>query len=148
MHKNRFSISPHLFFECTKGFNSRGSMIDKRKHVRFEPKSILANITLYPASLHEEILLQGVVVDMSYSGIKIKLFSAIPADIGESKMEIHLTLPKSTLPIAIKGMIRHVNPHSEMGFKFAEDSAKQEIDDLLFECVKMTKPAAQRPATH
>ncbi|MGK0268722.1 MAG: hypothetical protein ACI8Y3_001339 [Paraglaciecola sp.] len=111
-------------------------MIDKRKHIRFEFKGILANITLYPASSQETILLQGVVVDMSYSGIKIKLFSAIPANIGESKMEIHLTLPKSSLPIAIKGMIRYVNPQSEMGFKFAGDHAKQEIDDLLFECVK------------
>jgi hypothetical protein len=111
-------------------------MIDKRKHIRFEFKGIHANITLYPASSQETILLQGVVVDMSYSGIKIKLFSAIPANIGESKMEIHLTLPKSSLPIAIKGMIRYVNPQSEMGFKFAGGHAKQEIDDLLFECVK------------
>jgi len=123
-------------------------MIDKRKHVRFELKGILANITLYPASSQETILLQGVVVDMSYSGIKIKLFSAIPADIGESKMEIHLTLPNSALPIAIKGVIRHVNAQSEMGFNFAEEHPKQEIDDLLFECVKTTTTSPQGAAIH
>ncbi len=123
-------------------------MIEKRKHVRFDPKGVLANITIYPASPHEKISLQGVVVDMSCSGIKIKLFSAIPTDIGESKMEIDLTLPKSAFPIAIKGVIRHVNPQSEMGFKFAEDQAKQGIDDLLFECVKMTTAASQTAAKH
>jgi hypothetical protein len=123
-------------------------MIEKRKHERFEHKGVLANIIIYQASPLEKISLQGVVVDMSYSGIKIKLFSAIPTDIGESKMEIHLTLPKSALPIAIKGVIRHVNPRSEMGFKFAEDQAKQEIDDLFFECVKMTTTASRALARH
>jgi hypothetical protein len=123
-------------------------MIEKRKHVRFDPKGVLANINIYPASPHEKISLQGIVLDMSCSGIKIKLFSAIPTDIGESKMEIDLTLPKSAFPIAIKGVIRHVNPQSEMGFMFAEDQAKQEIDDLLFECVKMTTAASQAATKH
>ncbi|MFT5925212.1 MAG: hypothetical protein ACI9LE_002218 [Paraglaciecola sp.] len=123
-------------------------MIEKREHVRFKPKGVLANIAIYPASPHEKISLQGVVIDMSYSGIKIKLSSAIPANIGESKMEIYLTLPKSAFPIAIKGVIRHVNPQSEIGFKFAENHAKQEIDDLLFECVKMTTAVSRGAAKH
>ncbi|MFT6898782.1 MAG: hypothetical protein ACJA13_003209 [Paraglaciecola sp.] len=123
-------------------------MIEKRKHVRFEPTGLLAIITIYPPFPHEKILLQGVVLDMSGSGIRIKLFSAMPTDIPESKMEINLTLPKSAFPIAIKGVIRHVNPQSEIGFKFADDNEKQEVDDLLFECIKMTTPSEERVSKH
>ena len=119
-------------------------MTEKRKHVRFKPKGVLANITISPPSPHKMILLQGVVVDISYSGIKIKLSSAIPVNIPPSKMKINLILPKSALPIAIKGLIRYMNPQFEMGFKFTENLVKPEIDDLLFECIKMTKPALSR----
>jgi hypothetical protein len=72
----------------------------------------------------------------------------MPTDSPESKMEIHLTVPESAFPIAIKGVIRYVNPQSEMGFKFAEDHPKQEFDDLLFECIKMTTPAPEGVTQH
>jgi hypothetical protein len=117
--------------------------MENRKHVRFEPKGLLAIITISPPYPHEKILLQGLVVDMSCSGIRIKLFTAMPADIPESKVEIHLNVPESAFPIAIKGVIRHVNLDSEWGLKFAENHPKQEVDDLLFECIKMTNPVLE-----
>jgi len=123
-------------------------MSEKRKHVRFEPKGVLANIIISPPSPHNIILLQGVVVDISYSGIKIKLSCAIPVNIPPSKIKINLILHKLAFPIVIKGLIRYVNPWFEMGFKFAEDNAKHEIDDLLFECIKMIKPVLPRATKH
>ena len=113
--------------------------IENRKHERFKPQGLDAIITIYPPAPKEEIYLQGTVVDMSYSGIRVKLCSAMPTDIPESKILINFTMPKSGLPIKIKGIIRHIDAESECGVKYAQQYPKDEVDELMLECIKTTE---------
>jgi hypothetical protein len=77
---------------------------------------------------------------MSYSGIKIKLLSAMPSDLPESKIIIAVTMPKSGISITIKGSIRHFNEEAEYGMLYSEDQHEHAGDDFMFECIKTSEP--------
>ncbi|MDO7083291.1 PilZ domain-containing protein [Pseudocolwellia sp. AS88] len=109
---------------------------DKRKHERIKPQSLTANITIFAPSNDSEIHLEGLVLDMSTAGIKIKLFSAMPENIPKSKIRINLLMPKSGLPLTIKGVIKRLDNNSECGIQYYKDNPNKEIDNLLFECIK------------
>jgi hypothetical protein len=112
---------------------------DNRRHVRFNPKGLKATITIYQPLVDEDIHLQGSIIDLSYSGIRIKLLSAIPADLPESKIKIAVTMPKSGISITIKGSIRHFNEEAEYGVHYSEDHNEHTVDDFMFECIKTTE---------
>ncbi len=109
---------------------------EKRRHPRFSPIGLTATIDLSPVSSDEEIHLQGTVIDLSYSGIKIKLFSEMPEELPKSKIKIYLTIPDTGIQVTINGMVKHVNNKSEYGLKYSEQNAEQEVDALMFECIK------------
>ncbi len=111
---------------------------DKRKHPRFCPENLLANITLAPKAPEKKISINGTVVDMSYTGIKIKLNSPLSTDLKEAEITINLTLPESDIPVSIKGIIKHLNTESEYGLQYSENCSDNEIDNLMFECIKKT----------
>lgn len=113
-------------------------LIDKRKHARIKPQNLTATITIFTPDSKGEIHLEGDVLDMSASGIKIKLFSAMPDDIPESKISINVTMPKSGLPVVIKGIIKRLDNQSECGIQYFKDHPKEIVDNLLFECIKTT----------
>ena len=113
---------------------------NNRRHVRFNPKGLMATITIYQPLIDEDIHLQGNVIDMSYSGIRIKLLSAMPADISQSKIKIAVTMPKSGIAITIKGSIRHFNEEAEYGMHYSEDHNEHAVDDFMFECIKTAEP--------
>lgn len=112
--------------------------IDLRNHPRFKPEALDADITITPPEPDEIIHLQGNVIDMSYSGIKIKLFSAIPNDIPESQIKIKLMLPELNVPATINGVIKHLNSDAECGIGYDDNLSENEIDDLMFECIKLS----------
>lgn len=109
---------------------------DKRKHHRFCPENILAKITMTLESPVKKISYEGSVVDMSYTGIKIKLNSPINIDIKEAKINIELTMPESRIPISIRGIIKHLDKKLEYGLQYIEKNLGQDIDNLMFECIK------------
>jgi hypothetical protein len=111
-------------------------VIDNRRHTRVKPQSLTAIITIFPPTPEDEIHLEGTVLDMSTSGIRIKLFSAMPTDIPKSKIKINFTMPKSGLPITIKGIIKHLDTKSECGINYVNDHPSELMDNLLFECIK------------
>ena len=113
-------------------------LIDKRKHARIKPKNLTATITIFTPDPKEEIHLEGDVLDMSASGIKIKLFSPMPDDIPESKISINVKMPKSGLPVVIKGVIKRLDNQSECGIQYFKDHPEEVVDNLLFECIKTT----------
>jgi len=110
---------------------------DKRKHRRFYPDNFLASITLIlESSPKKKIKIEGTVVDMSYTGIKIKLDSPIDEDIQEAEIHINLMMPESGVPITIKGTIKHLQNKSEYGLQYSEKDLGLDIDHLMFECIK------------
>ncbi|MCF6252904.1 MAG: PilZ domain-containing protein [Methylococcaceae bacterium] len=110
---------------------------DKRRHPRFSPKGLTANITIFPPPPDQKIILKGTIVDMSYTGIKIKLNTAIKNKLPESEITITLTMPESGVPITIRGIIKHINTDSECGLQYSEKYSEHEVDDLMFECIKI-----------
>ncbi len=109
---------------------------DKRTHKRFNPEGLAAHIIIDPPPPDEEIIIDGQIVDMSYSGIKIKLKEPLAPGVEEAELRISIVLPQSGVPISIHGMIKHVQDQHECGLQYAEKHSEQELDDLLFECVK------------
>ncbi|WP_019029885.1 PilZ domain-containing protein [Colwellia piezophila] len=111
--------------------------VDKREYPRFTSSDLNAVITISPPPPDELISLEGIVLDMSHKGIKIKLHSAMPHDIPTSKILINIVMPKSGLQVKIHGIIRHMNDKYEYGINYHKDHDKDELENLLFECVKV-----------
>lgn len=109
---------------------------EKRSRKRFKPQGLIAHIVIDPPAPGEEIVIDGEVVDMSYSGIKIKLQHALHASIEEGELRISIRLPQSGVPLSIHGMIRHINENREYGVQYAEQHHEETMDDLMFECIK------------
>ncbi len=110
---------------------------EKREHPRFASSDLSAVITISPPPPDELISLEGTVLDMSQKGIRIKLNAAMPCDIPTSKILINIVMPKSGLPIKIHGFIRHMSNESECGINYHNDHSDDELENLLFECVKL-----------
>ncbi|WP_340678647.1 PilZ domain-containing protein [Paraglaciecola sp.] len=112
-------------------------MMEKRQFPRFKTQGLHAVITFYHPNSSERVSVQGEVLDMSLAGIKIKLASAVPAGISDSKIKIALTSAHSKVPMQINGVIRHRHTAWECGVQFAQGTLIQEVDDLLFECTRV-----------
>lgn len=115
---------------------------EKRTRKRFDPTGLAAHIVIDPPPPGEEIVIDGHVVNMSYSGIKIKLKEPLSHDLEEAELRISLVLPESKVPVSIHGMIKHVKDKHECGLQYAEHHAEEDMDDLMFECVKLAPHSA------
>lgn len=109
---------------------------NRRKHSRFEPGNLSAIINLTQASSHEDIIIEGKVINLSYTGIKIKLKKAVPNNILLNKIKINLILPQSGIPISIHGAIKHFTGNTVCGMQFSENHPEHEVDGLMLECIK------------
>ena len=114
---------------------------DKRKYPRFSLKGVHANIMISNPADDSSICLEGSMVDMSYSGIRIKLNAAMPqhlpaGNVKSSNVKIILTLPSSGMCCTIKGAIRHINTESEVGLHYSDYHKENEVDAFMFECIK------------
>ncbi len=111
---------------------------ENRKYPRFRPNNLNASISIEPPPPGEKLTFEGTVINMSHSGIKIKLNSPVNIDIQKSALLINLTLPESGVPVTIRGMIKHLNNDSEYGFEYSEKLPKSDADKLMFECIKLS----------
>ncbi len=117
---------------------------ENRRHPRFCPNDLEANITIVPPAPAEEICFEGTIVDMSYTGIKIKLRNPMNTAISEGEIKIEFTVPESGLPVSIHGMIKHLKENSELGLQYSEHHPENIVDDLMFECIKISDENIQR----
>ena len=111
--------------------------IDQREYPRYTSSDLHAVITISPPPPDALISLEGIVLDMSHKGIKIKLKSAMPNGIPTSKILINIVMPQSGLPVKIHGFIRHISDKSECGIHYHQDHSENELNNLLFECIKV-----------
>ena len=109
---------------------------DRRKHPRFNPTGLRADIIIDKPD-KQQILSAGEVIDISYSGIKIKLGSALTAGI-QDFITIKLKLPESGIPVTITGTVVHYHSGCELGMHYAGNHAEELMDEFMFECVKTT----------
>lgn len=111
--------------------------INKRAYQRYSTSDLNAVITITPPPPDALISLGGTVLDMSQKGVKIKLHTPMPDGIPKSKILIHIIMPQSGIPVKIRGFIRHMNDTSECGINYDENHCDDELNNLLFECIKV-----------
>ncbi len=117
-------------------------MTDNRAHPRFNPNGLPVSISFDPPPPDEKFRVDGMVLNMSYTGIKIKLNSPLNIDIPECTLLINLSLPGSGVPVTIKGVIKHLSNDSMFGIEYTEKNLENEVDDLMFECIKLSDDTA------
>jgi hypothetical protein len=111
-------------------------MVEKRQHSRILVQDLHAEICVTEPGACQQSILQGSVIDMSNSGIKIKLLSPMPHTSSMSKISIVLTNSNLSNPMTIKGMVRHISVNNECGVAFSNQTENADIDEFLFECVR------------
>ncbi|GAB4255130.1 MAG: hypothetical protein Kow0065_02920 [Methylomicrobium sp.] len=108
---------------------------ERRNHPRLSIRGLKAYINIDRLS-QDSIEIEGQVVDISYTGIKISLTSPLPEK-SEGIVKIVILLPESNIPLTIHGKIRHFCPRSGYGIHFNESTAEEDLDEFMFECVKL-----------
>ncbi|CAG7857490.1 hypothetical protein MCAMS1_02330 [biofilm metagenome] len=109
--------------------------IERRLHPRVYPQGLRAKIFLETAS--DPINLEGDVLDISLTGIKIKLDK--PSEDLDGKIKIALSLPDTGIPLTITGILKHQANASELGLHYVDNPDVDSLDRLLFECTKLAK---------
>lgn len=110
---------------------------DRRQHPRFNPHGLKANIFLNTPS--ESTNLEGEVVDISHTGVKIKLKTVMPV-CDDLKIRIEFLLPDSGIPFSISGILKHyqLDP-TELGLHYVDCPVVEALDSFMFECIKLSK---------
>ncbi|MDP5031914.1 MAG: PilZ domain-containing protein [Paraglaciecola sp.] len=111
-------------------------MLEKRQHSRVLVEDLQADICFTDPDSDHVTVLTGGVVDMSYSGIKIKLGAALPNIPSLSKISIVLTSASLSTPMTIKGMVRHTSEQNECGIAFSSENGASDVGEYLFECIR------------
>lgn len=105
---------------------------DQRNHLRIKPKGLQADLVFNAAN--QEIILEADIVDISYSGIRVKLREPISPDL-TGNIRINMILPESNAPFSVHGILKHQSD-IEAGLHYF-DHVHGSIDDLMFECIEL-----------
>ncbi len=108
---------------------------EKRTHRRLKPKGLQAGVMF--SSANQEIALDADILDISYTGIRVKLKHPIASDL-EGHIKITMTLPESGTSFSVHGILKHQQPDTEYGVHYL-DHIEGSIDDVMFECVELDK---------
>jgi PilZ domain len=109
---------------------------DRRHYPRFNPRGLRANIVL--ESSQDTINLEGEVVDISHTGVKIRLNSPMP-HCNDRRIRINFLLPESGIPFSISGILKHQLNSTELGFQYVDNPVVEELDNFMLECIKLVK---------
>lgn len=106
---------------------------EKRNHKRIKPKGLQADVVFNTND--QEVTLEADIIDISYSGIRVKLKKPITADM-VGNIRINMILPESKAPFCVHGILKHQTSEDECGLYYT-DHVHGSIDDLMFECVEL-----------
>ncbi len=107
---------------------------ERRNHHRVKPKNVQAGIHSTDPS-KPEISIDGEILDISLTGIRLKLSSPLGKNIDDS-LKITITSPESGTPFTVHGTLKHLHSDTEYGVHYTHP-IEGSIDDILFECVKL-----------
>ncbi|PKM37131.1 MAG: PilZ domain-containing protein [Gammaproteobacteria bacterium HGW-Gammaproteobacteria-10] len=109
---------------------------ERRTHHRIKPKGLSAGVMLNDG-VDLEFPLSADIIDISRSGIRIKLTKPLAPDVSE-KIKITMHLPESGEPFTVHGMLKHQFSDNECGLQYM-DHCEKSVDNLLFECIKLNE---------
>ncbi|MDD1620528.1 MAG: PilZ domain-containing protein [Methylococcaceae bacterium] len=106
---------------------------EKRNHHRLKPKGLRAGVRFNAAN--QEIALDADILDISYTGIRVKLKEPLASNI-IGHIKITMTLPESGTSFSVHGILKHLHNESECGLHYV-DHIEGSIDDVMFECIEL-----------
>lgn len=107
---------------------------ERRNHHRVKAQNIKADVlSIHPSE--PELSLSGEIIDISRTGIRIKLNEPIDKNVND-KLKITMTLPESGAPVVVHGTLKHLHSDKEYGVHYTHH-IDGSVDDMLFECVKL-----------
>lgn len=109
---------------------------ERRLHPRLSINGLKAHISIDRLK-NAPLEIDGNVIDISYTGLKIRLDSPLPEE-SEGIVQIVILLPESKIPLTIHGEIKHISPRFECGLYHGDHSTEEALDELMFECVKLS----------
>ncbi len=107
---------------------------ERRSYRRVKSKKIQADVSS-TAQANQEMNLNGEILDISRTGLRIKLNQPLNSKIHD-KINITLVLPHSGTPFSVHGILINKHTETEYGIHYASHT-HESIDDMLFECVKL-----------
>jgi hypothetical protein len=110
---------------------------DRRDQPRLKPKGLKAGISIDRPSSQTQVF-EGDIIDISYSGIRIRLKEPLKAKFNDI-ISISLTLPESGTPFTINGSLKPQHIDSECCLHYADNHPDASVDDLLFDCIKLSE---------
>lgn len=106
---------------------------EKRNHRRLKPKGLQADVVINSAD--QEIALDAEILDISYTGIRVKLKGPLVSEIN-GHIKITMILPESGAAFSVHGILKHRHSDSECGVHYV-DHLEGSIDDVMFECIEL-----------
>lgn len=103
------------------------NITERRQHPRYSTSGLQAAVTVRDPSTI--INLYGEVVDISLSGIKIKLDPAYMEDL-EGDIKISLFLPDEEIPLSVKGVLKYTKA-SDVGLHYLEYPADNSLNKVI-----------------
>lgn len=109
--------------------------IERRLHPRVCPQGLRA--TIFVETQPEALSFEGDVLDISLTGIKIRLDK--PSSDLDGNIRIVVSLPETGIPLTISGILKHQRNLSEVGLHYIDQPENDKLDRFLFECTKLVK---------
>ncbi len=107
---------------------------ERRDYQRLKTNNLKAGIQPIHSD-KEEIDINAEIVDISRTGIRIRLKNPLQKNIND-KLKITMPLPKSGNPFTVHGTLKHLHNDTEYGIHYT-DHVEGSIDDILFECIQL-----------
>ena len=109
---------------------------EKRSQRRVKPNNVKADVFSTHSS-EEEIDLDAEILDISRTGIRIKLSDPLDTSLHD-RLKITMFLPESGTPFTVHGILKHQHSESEYGLHLS-DHVEGSVDDMIFECVSINE---------
>ena len=109
---------------------------EKRSQRRVKSKNVKADV-FSTHSPEEEIALNAEILDISRTGIRIKLSNPLDTSLHD-RLRITMFLPESGAPFTVHGLLKHQHSETEYGLHLS-DHIEGSIDDMIFECISLNE---------
>ncbi|MGD0962034.1 MAG: PilZ domain-containing protein [Methylomonas sp.] len=104
---------------------------EKRGYRRVKANGLQAGVVFNTRT--QEISLDAEIIDISYSGIRVRLKNPIVDEIS-GPIKINMLLPDSQTPFSVHGILKHQHNELDCGVHYV-NHVEGSIDDLMFECI-------------
>ena len=109
---------------------------EKRSQRRVKSKNVNAGV-FSTCSAEEEIDLDAEILDISRTGIRIKLSEPLDTSVHD-RLKITMFLPESGAPFIVHGVLKNQHSETEYGLHLS-DHVEGSVDDMIFECISLNE---------